>query len=102
MSPNHRWVVYPDSGSREMFARRQHFEGKADAVQCLVGLRELDTTSREARFCEIASHNWVHADGVREGDVFVQQQRCERFAAKRRLRFNLIDGELLSEEQKTP
>jgi hypothetical protein len=92
-------VVYADGGSKEMFARRLHFDGKAEAIQCLVEMRELDTTSPEARACEMLSHNWNHAGGVREGDVFVQRQRCERCLAERRLRISLIDGELLSTEQ---
>lgn len=96
---NRRWVVYADGGSKEMFARRLHFEGKAEALQCLVEMRELDTTTAEARFCELASHNWAHVGGVREADVFVQRQRCERCSAERRLRISLVDGELLSTEQ---
>ena len=96
---NRTWVVYADGGSKELFARRLHFGGKAEAIQCLVEMRELDTTSPEARFCEIASHNWTHAGGVREGDVFVQRQQCERCSAERRLQISLIDGELLSMEQ---
>lgn len=95
---NRRWVVYADGGSKELFARRLHFDGKAEAIQCLVDMRELDTTSPEARFCEIASHNWTHVGGVREGDVFVQRQQCERCSAERRLRISLIDGELLGTE----
>lgn len=95
---NRRWVVYPDGGSHEMFARRLDFERKADAVQYLVELRELDTTSPEARFCEIACHNWTHTGGVREGDIFVQRQLCAHCSAERQLRFNLVNGELLSEE----
>jgi hypothetical protein len=54
---NRRWVVYPDGGSQELFARRLDFDRKADAVQYLVELRELDTTSPEARFCEMTYHN---------------------------------------------
>jgi hypothetical protein len=96
---NRTWEVYADGGSQEMFARRLHFERKDDAVQCLVELRELDTTSREARFCEMFSHTWVHVGGVREGDIFVQRQRCEWCSAERRLRISLVDGELLSTEQ---
>ncbi len=93
------WVVYADGGSREMFARRLYFERKDDAVQCLVEMRELDTTSPQARMCESISHNWGHVGGVREGDVFVQRQLCERCSAERQLRFNLIDGQLLSADQ---
>jgi hypothetical protein len=44
-------------------------------------------------------HNWVHVGGSREGDAFVQLQRCERCSVQRRLRFNLIDGRLLGEDQ---
>jgi DNA-directed RNA polymerase subunit RPC12/RpoP len=95
---NRRWVVYPDCGSRELFARRVHFDRKVDAVEYLVELRELDTTSREARFCDIATHDWMHVGGVRNGEVFLQQQRCARCSAKRQLQFNLVNGELLGEQ----
>jgi hypothetical protein len=68
---NRRWVVYADGGSAEMFARRVYFDRKPDAVEFLVGLRERETTSHEARICEMSWHNWIHFDGVRQGDVFI-------------------------------
>jgi hypothetical protein len=75
-----------------------HFDRMPGMLQCLVEMREVDTASAAARFCELAAHNWAHVGGVREGDVFVQRLRCKWCSAERQLRFNLINGELVGEE----
>ncbi|OBE94331.1 hypothetical protein A5776_23430 [Mycolicibacterium elephantis] len=93
-----QWVVYADRGSRELFARRVYFDKKADAIQFLVGLRKIDTTSSEARFCEIASHSWEHLSSVRDGEMLVQHQKCKRCSAERELRFDASDGKPVSDK----
>jgi hypothetical protein len=70
----HGEVAARDRGRPRVVQRQR----AAELFTANAGPCELDTTSREARMCEIASHNWVHAGGVREGDVFVQRQHCDR------------------------
>lgn len=39
---------------------------------------DLALPSHEERVCEVASYDWTHVGGVRDGDVFNQRQRCAR------------------------